>query len=574
MIGDRYVLGIHDGHNCGATLTCDATIVASISEERMVRRKNAIGYPALSIEAVMRIAGIEPRDLSAVIYASLFMHSAAHLEEVSHWYAVGIEDQIADAKRPKDYGRIVFESRKRERIEQVVAHLGIPESIVGFVEHHLAHLAAALYTAPARGRPQLGLTADGAGDNLCATVSICEPAGIRRIAESGRDASLGKIYSRVTYLMGMTPWEHEYKLMGLAPYADPERADRAAEPLRALLGLSPDGLSFATRTELSMNYAYRHLRQAFERVRFDTMAGAVQLFTEEMLVEWVRACIRHTGLSDLVCGGGVFMNVKANMLIAAMPEVSSLHVMPTGSDESLSIGACLHHHQASYGASAPETASRLTDLYLGDKEDARGETEAVAQARRDLGVSVAQPPDMNEAIADLLAAGEVVAVARGRMEWGARSLGNRSILSSAHDIERIGLINHMIKMRDFWMPFAPSILAEAADRYFEPRPDVDYSFMTIAAPSKPAIYGEIAAAAHPKDRTVRPQVVTRTANPDYHAVIEAFQERTGRGAILNTSFNLHGEPIVRTSQDAIRVMRLSGIQHLALNDHLLSKPAA
>jgi carbamoyltransferase len=178
---------------------------------------------------------------------------------------------------------------------------------------------------------------------------------------------------------------------------------------------------------------------------------------------------------------------------------------------------------------------------------------------------------MNGAIADLLAAGEIVAVCRGAMEWGARALGNRSILSSANDVRRIDRINQMIKMRDFWMPFAPSIKAEAAERYFEPIKGIDYSFMTFAAPTRPETYEHIVAGTHPKDRTIRPQVVAKSANPDYHAVIGQFERLTGRGAVLNTSFNLHGEPIVATARDAIRVMAASDIQHLALNGHLLSK---
>jgi carbamoyltransferase len=199
------------------------------------------------------------------------------------------------------------------------------------------------------------------------------------------------------------------------------------------------------------------------------------------------------------------------------------------------------------------------------------ETAAVEAARARLQLTVSQPRDMNAEIADLLAAGEIVAVCRGPMEWGARALGNRSILSTADNVRRVDEINQMIKMRDFWMPFAPSIRSEAAARYFEPAKGIDYAFMTFAAPVRPAAFDEIIAGSHPKDRTIRPQVVTAAANPDYHAMIGHFERLTGRGAILNTSFNLHGEPIVATSQDAIRVMSNSGIQHLALNRHLLSK---
>lgn len=571
---ERITLGIHDGHNCGAALVCDGRVIAAVNEERLTRRKNDVGYPRRAIEEVFAVAGVEPGRVTEVAYASNFMHARSHLEDISTWYAVGIKEQRDDARRPQDYGRRMFEIRRRERIEEAVRHLGVAEGSVYFVEHHLGHLAAAYYTAPAAaaGRRILGLTCDGAGDNVSATVSVCDAGKITRIATTDRHASLGKIYSRITYLMGMTPWEHEYKIMGLAPYADPERSARAAEPLRRLLRLSADGLGFERVGELSTNYCYEYLRDELERVRFDTIAGATQLFTEEMLLAWIRACIRHTGIADLVCGGGVFMNVKANMLIAALPEVRSIYVMPSAADESLAVGAALYrHYEASGGRDFGPSV--LANLYLGGAENGAAEAAAIAAARRELPLAVHEPDDMNEAIAGLLADGEVVATCRGRMEWGARALGNRSILSRADDFRRVDLINSMIKMRDFWMPFAPSVLEEQAPRYFADGKGIRPEFMTFAFPASGAGRAEIVAASHPKDRTIRPQLVTREANPDYHATIAAFERRTGSGAILNTSFNLHGEPIVYSAADALRVLKLSSLKHLALNRHLVSKTA-
>lgn len=568
----EYILGIHDGHNCGAAIVRDGAVIAAVNEERLSRRKNDVGYPRRAIEDVMRIAGADAGDLAAVVYASNFMHARARLEDITTWYAVGEREQKADAKRPAVYAKQMFELRRGERIADVVNHLGVPAGRVSFVEHHLAHLTAAYYTAPnlRPGQAVLGLTCDGAGDNLCATVSICRGTSIERIAATDRHASLGKIYSRVTYLMGMTPWEHEYKVMGLAPYADPERSGRAAEPLRRLLRLSDDGLRFELAGELSTNYCYEFLRENFERVRFDTIAGAAQRFTEEMLVEWVRRCVAHTGIGDIVCGGGVFMNVKANMLIAALPEVRSIYVMPSASDESLAIGAALHHHNQSAPAPA-HGGGVLGHLYLGGTAQTGDEAAAVDDAVRRGGFAVRQPNDMNGAVAELLASGEIVATCRGRMEWGARALGNRSILGAAGDPRRVEEINTMIKMRDFWMPFAPSVLDSAAGEYFDDPKAIAPPFMTFAFPTTSARYADLAAASHPRDRTIRPQVVTAAANADYHATISAYRERTGKGAILNTSFNLHGEPIVYTPKDALRVLALSGLKHLALDRHIISK---
>jgi carbamoyltransferase len=569
------ILGIHDGHNSGATLVLDGTVVASVSEERLTRQKNEVGYPEQAIADVLRIGGVDPADLDEVVYASLFMHARNYLTDVEPWYKVGIADQRAVEAKPKDYQKLIFDQRKQERIDDVVRQLGVAEDRVSFVEHHLAHLTAAYYTAPWRepGRPVLGITCDGAGDNLCATVTICRDNDFERIAKTGRHASLGKIYSRVTFLLGMTPWEHEYKIMGMAPYAEPERAAKAAQPFRDLLGYSDDGLGFALKSELSTNFCYEYLREAFERVRFDTICGAVQCFIEEMLVDWVKACVAKTGIRDIVAGGGVFMNVKANKLIADLPEVDRLYVMPSGGDESLSIGAALYRHYQRTGGT-DHKASRIDNLYWGASFDVGAEEAALAAARQEASLVVSTPNDMNAALADLLASGETVALCRGRMEWGARALGNRSIVTSANDFSRVDEINRAIKKRDFWMPFAPSIREEAANRYIEDGKDLKPWFMTLAYAAREEGYKDIIAGSHPRDRTLRPQVVTARANPDYHAMISGFDQRTGRGAVLNTSFNLHGEPIVYTPGDALRVLRLSGLKHLALNNFLITKAEA
>ena len=566
------ILGIHDGHNCGATLTLDGVVAASVNEERLTRNKNEVGYPCRAIEEVLRIGGVDARDLDEVVYASNFMHAPSHLQDISLWYAVGLKEQRADASRPKDYARQLFDIRTSERIDEVAAHLGIAAEKVHFVEHHLAHLAAAYFTAPnvGPGRKVLGLTCDGAGDNLAATVSVCAGSKIERISETDRHASLGKIYSRMTYLMGMTPWEHEYKLMGLAPYADPERSACAAGRLKNLLKIADDALGFALAGELSTNYCYEFLRDAFERERFDVMAGAVQLFTEDMLQAWVRGCIEKTGISDLVCGGGVFMNVKANMLLAAMPEVSSIYVMPSAADESLAIGAGLLRYYVARDAAQPG-GETLANLYLGADHDGAAEKAALAAAAGNGEYEIGEPGDIDVWIADKLAAGDVVARSRGRMEWGARALGNRSILASADDWRTVDRINRMIKQRDFWMPFAPSIRAESAARYFDDPKHIEPRYMTFAFAAKPEGYTDLVAGSHPFDRTLRPQIVEADTNPGYHKLLTRFEELTGRGGVLNTSFNLHGFPIVNTPADAIDVFVKSDLDHLALNHHTISR---
>jgi carbamoyltransferase len=318
-----------------------------------------------------------------------------------------------------------------------------------------------------------------------------------------------------------------------------------------------------------MNYCYRALRDGLERVRFDTVAGATQLFTEEMLVNWVKACVKKTGISDIVAGGGVFMNVKANMLIANLPEVTSFYVMPSAADESLSIGACLHHYYSG-SDKTDHRKSVFENLYLGGEFSKKDEEKAIA-AKCGGEFEIRELNDVDGAVAELLAQGQIVARSRGRMEWGARALGNRSILVSGHDYRVVDELNRAIKQRDFWMPFAPSLRAESAPRYLDDPKDIRPDFMTHTFVTNAEGRDHLSAGTHPRDHTIRAQVVTKKANPDYHRLLGLFEEKTGRGGLVNTSFNLHGEPIVHSPEDAIRVLRKSGLNHLALGHFVISK---
>ena len=570
-----YILGIHDGHNCGATLTRDAEVLASISEERLTRRKNDVGYPHNAIEEVLRIGGVNPDQLAGVVIASLFMHKEEYLRRVEDWYRVGRKEQEEEMRKPKEYLKVVFDHRSRERIEAVTSHLGVASGCVEFLEHHLAHLAAAYYMAPsaADGRPVLGLTCDGSGDGISATVSLCQGNKIERISTTQRDASLGKIYSRVTYLLGMRPWEDEHKVMGLAAYVDPERCANALKVLEGLLRAEDDSLELSRTTDLTTNYCYEYLREAFEHVRFDVIAGAMQLFTERIIEKWVKNCIRKTGLKDVVCGGGVFMNVKANMVISELPNIKSVYVVPSSGDESLSLGACLHkYHQMRGDTDHRQDVS--DNIYWGGEFDNGCVRKAIEDELHGAEYNIQWTEDIDQLVAERLAAGDIVARFAGRMEWGARALGNRSILADPYNGSVVHEISRIIKMRDFWMPFAPIILDRCADRYVINYEHVNSDSMMFAFRIRADAYADLQAATHLEDRTTRPQVLRQRSNPRMYNVLEHFMSLTGRAALLNTSFNLHGYPIVYTPVDALRVFKKSGLRHLALEKAFISKASA
>jgi carbamoyltransferase len=373
----------------------------------------------------------------------------------------------------------------------------------------------------------------------------------------------------VTSALGFKSLEHEYKVMGMAPYAKPEYYVDMLEQLRKLLWIDGDGRwagSYLCRQEV-----WAALAEACSFERFDAIAGALQQFAEDCMLQWIEHWVRKTGITRIGCAGGVFMNVKANQRIAASALIEHMIVVPSCGDESTAIGAAV------FGSLTvePETPIRpATHLYLGAANRRADIEAAVASAAASGRFEVSRPPDINRRAAELLAAGEVIARCSGAMEFGARALGNRSILAHPARPELVGLINRAIKNRDFWMPFAPSILEERMEDYVVPLPAAHTPYMMVSFDTTPRGRRELAAALHAADGTCRPQCVIRSWNPDYHALISAFAELTGIGAVLNTSFNLHGEPIVMSPADAIHTVERSGLRYLILDDYLLEKKAS
>jgi carbamoyltransferase len=256
------------------------------------------------------------------------------------------------------------------------------------------------------------------------------------------------------------------------------------------------------------------------------------------------------------------MNVKANLALLEIPEVEDLYVFPSCGDESTSIGAACH-----LASRAGDTVQPLGALYYGDPI-----TDAEAQAALEgAAVRIRWERDIENVTAEALAEGKIVARAKGALEFGARALGNRSILARADSPTAVRVINEMIKNRDFWMPFAPSVLASRADEYYiKPKP-VSSPYMMLGFRSRPEKRAAFAAAQHAHDLTTRPHEVFERHNADYHRLLKEYEGRTGEGILLNTSFNLHGEPIVYRAADAVDVFLRSGLSHMALGNWWVEK---
>jgi len=367
----------------------------------------------------------------------------------------------------------------------------------------------------------------------------------------------------------MKPDEHEYKLMGLAPYA---KADYIQGPLRVFRNTQfVDGLKFGFHETPTDQFYY--FKDRLEGFRFDAIAGALQAYTEDILVQWAVNGLKETGARDMVFGGGAAMNVKAMMRIAERSEVGDLFVCPCPSDESLAIGAAyvfMHDRLSADGIDPRTVLQPLPHAYLGPSCE-RAEAERAVEPFHGNPAYRVQEDLSAQDIASLLAAGHVLGRCVGGSEFGARALGNRSILADPRKAEVVRTINDKIKSRDFWMPFAPTILASRAGDYLVNPKRLCAPYMTVGFATSEEGKRALAAGIHPADGTCRPQILEREQNPSYYDLIAAFEAQTGVGALLNTSFNLHGEPIVQTAADAVRVFTLSGLDGLIVDRWLVTK---
>lgn len=563
------ILGIHDGHSSSVCFMEDGYVRCVRQEERFTRTKNQGGFPRWALGSVIADYGLTECAIDLVAFSTKRFRADAmrSRDEVMSVYR-----SLFDGFHPgHGWSAATASTAKRQASRRVVlAEFGLERTPVRFVDHHLCHAAAAYFGLAHGGQePVIVLTCDGQGDGASATVFRGEDGHLHELARVSRDDSVGAIFSYLTFLLGFVPLEHEYKLMGMAPYAAGAAASREiADLLHSYFEFDGPSALVWRRTAGSppSELLPRELEQRLRFRRFDHICAGCQIFLEEFLTDWVQQVVEVTGIGVLRAAGGTFMNVKANQRIAELPCVSGFTVFPSCGDESNSVGAAyVGGNDLAAGKPGP-----LGSIYGGRLYD----RERIACAVRRAGAGhaiVETPPDLAGRVAQLLAAGQIVARFAARSEFGARALGNRSILADPSDPTVVMRINKMIKMRDFWMPFAPTIMAEHAASILDVSEPPNSPYMMTSFRVRDNARNMLKAAIHPMDASVRPQILSASDNPDYHALIEEFRKRTGIPAVLNTSFNIHGEPIVETPDDAVDVFLRSGLTHLAIGDYLLRK---
>jgi len=574
------ILGIHDGHNATACLYDSGRIVAMASEERFSRKKNQSGFPRLAVQWLVDTYGLAADHLDLVAVAGLATPMQEFGQQIGPWYRLASTmSRIVPSKimtspalvKPYLALRRIGTPRVRQLARQLAPY-GVPESKIRLVEHHTCH-AHASYWLDFRRRsdPTLVVTLDNTGDGSCGSVSVAKGGEFRRLKSYQSLQSIGMMYTAITRYLGMKPVEDEYKVMGLAPYARSAQAETVYQILRAHLDLSADGLDIVNKTGLWEDAYVQRFQRELAGFRFDNIAAGVQRLVEELVPGLLRAWSRTTGVRKLAVGGGVFMNVKLNMLINQMEDFDEVFFLPSCGDESNAAGAALKCawdlHRSAGKAFDPEP---LGALYLGPAFTNLAVEAALTRYAGQL--QWRKCDDVERETARLLAENRVVGRMSGRMEFGARALGNRSILARADSLNNVRKINAAIKMRDFWMPFAPSLLAERSADYVINPTKSPAPYMILAFPSTALAATELIAGLHPFDLSCRPQVVEREWNPKFHHLLTCYEQLTGVGAVLNTSFNLHGDPVVCTPANALDTYLRSDLDAVTIEDYVIWDP--
>lgn len=557
-------------HDSAACLLVDGEIVAAMEEERFSRVKHDNRFPETAIRRCLEFASCAPEDLDYVVfYEKPFLKFERLLETYADWAPRGF----------RSYFKAVPSWMKEKLwIKDLLRRRLGAEALILFAEHHESHAASAFYPSPFESAAIL--SADGVGEAATIVLGRGQGSELELLQEIQFPHSLGLLYSAFTYYCGFQVNSGEYKLMGLAPYGTP-RFERLI--LERLLDLHSDGSFQLHRSFFNYEAGLTMISRKFEELfgaparspdepltdHFRDVAASIQKVTEEALLRSARHLQRETAEKRLCMAGGVALNCVANGRILRETDFEEIWIQPAAGDSGGAIGAAVAvWHRYLRQKRAPSNGSTDTQKasLLGPAYDDRQIREFLQQEG-----AIYDHLTLDQVVAlavDALEEGKVVGWFQDRMEFGPRALGNRSILADPRRSEALHEVNLRIKFRESFRPFAPAVLAEEAHRYFElacPSP-----YMLLTAPVRPEMRARIPAVTH-VDGSARVQTVHREQNPKFHALLTAFFRKTGCPVLLNTSFNVRGEPIVESPADAYQTFMRSGIDLLALGAFLLTK---
>jgi carbamoyltransferase len=609
-----YILGVSCYyHDSAVALIQDGMLVAAAEEERFSRKKHDNGFPQQAIDFCLRQAGISGQDLDYVVF---YEKPLVKFERIL-MSALGAFPRSYPVFRES---MVAWFNEKLWVKSKLQTAIGVPPDRILFIEHHLSHAASALYTSPFE--EAAILTIDGVGEWTTATVGHgtaawdspsslpggggAQSSGTHRenkielFREIRFPHSLGLLYSAFTAFLGFRVNNGEYKVMGMAPYGSP----RYMEDVYRLIEADDDGgfrlnmdyFSFHHSTHRTFNSRFVDLfgpprkpetefytltthpskdhpqwsdAVAAQNQKYADVAASIQKVTEEMMLNMVHYAYRETGCKNLVMAGGVTLNSVANGRIIKETPFENVFIQPAAGDSGGALGAALYTYHVLLGQPRRFV---MEHAYWG-AEYTEGEMKAAIEASGFPCEYIEDDEKLLDQVVDRLTRGKVVSWYRGRFEWGPRALGHRSILADPRSSEMKEVVNTKIKFREPFRPFAPVVLEERTAEYFDmPSPERYYParFMLLVTPIPEDKQDQIQAVCH-IGGTGRLQTVRREWNPAYYRVVEKFGEATGVPVLLNTSYNLRGEPIVNTPGNALNTFAKSDIDALVMGQYLVSK---
>ncbi len=590
-----YVLGISCYfHDAAAAILSDGRLVAAAEEERFTRKKHDFDFPQHAIDFCLKAAGIEGPDLDAVVFFEkpfvkferLLMSSMQGFPRSHKVFREAMVTWMGD--------KLWIKNLIRKRLK-------VPATRILFSEHHLSHAASAFYCSPFE--EAAILTIDGVGEWTTASLGVGRGTEIKLLKEIRFPHSLGLLYSAFTAFLGFEVNEGEYKVMGMAPFGKPRYVDKVLKLIRLHDGggfeLNMDYFSFHHSTSRTYNGKFLELfgEPRNPKVHFFTpdtgypsyfgprpgnydelgklnqhyadVAASIQAVTEDVMVQMAQEAFCQTGLKKLCLAGGVALNSVGNGKILRKVPFEQVYIQPAAGDSGGALGAALYGYHAALGQPRKLV---MEHAYWGEQH-CPSQIEAFLRQSNIPYERLDDEERLVSRVVDALQSGEVVGWSQGRFEWGPRALGNRSILADPRRADMKDIVNTKIKFREPYRPFAPSVLVERAREYFDLDGSAGYypaRFMLDVVNVKQDKRHLLPATTH-VDGTGRVQTVDRDSSPRFYRLIERFGEATGVPVVLNTSFNLKGEPIVNTPREAFRTFSLSDMDVLVLENCLVRK---
>ncbi len=540
-------------HDAAAAIFRDGVLVAAIEEERLNRIKHSSVFPTRAIRFCLQQVGARLRDVDIIV---------TDLSEEFFDFAL-LQEAVSDPRSSKQTARELLSSVFEEEFQEAIG----PR--LRFCKHHIAHLYGTWI--PSGFSEALAVCIDGDGDGAAGLICHCEGERYRVLRTIPEALSLGKFYADQLPLLGYRRFD-EYKVMGLAPYGNPRTYEALFQQMYRLTSagryeILSDLERLVLMKEAGLTAKMRRKGEPFEGVHKD-FAAALQLSLERIVGHVLEHFQVTTGLRNLCLSGGVAHNCTMNGHVLRSKRFDHVYVQPAAHDAGNAVGAALaalyeNGHRAAAGAMRHH-------VYLGSDIARNADLEAQLKSWAPL-ISHERIDQASRVAAEILAAGRVLGWVQGRSEFGPRALGNRSILADPRPAQNKQIINAMVKKREDYRPFAPSVLQDRVGEFFEvPSQDSDFPFMVMTLQVRPEKRSVLGAITH-IDGSARVQSVSRRVNPLYHALIEEFDKLTGVPIVLNTSFNNNVEPIVDSVEDAIVTFLTTGIHALIIGDYLISK---